>query len=120
MNHRMGQRFVAHHTVSLYVTDHSYMDGQLVGSRLDGLLVDISITGAAIHYKNGKAPGLYTPVIFKLEPNDGMKPEQFCVRSFVVRVQGEMLGLMFMREHLDLVQRLRNYKNEGCGKNKLS
>jgi hypothetical protein len=112
MNHRMGQRFVAEHTVSLYVTNRSCMDGQLTGSCLEGQLVNISITGAAIHCTDRKAPSLYAPVIFKLEPKDGIEPEQFCVRGFVVRVQGEMLGLMFMREHLELVRRLRsNYES---------
>lgn len=111
MNHRIGQRFAAEHTVSLYVTDRSCMDSQLVGSCLDGKLIDISITGAAIHCKDEKVPNLYTPILFKLEPNDGMKPEQFCIRGFVVRVQGAKLGLMFMREHLELVSRLRNDNN---------
>lgn len=99
MNHRMGQRIPASHKVSLWYTERGCVDGRLV---------NISLTGAAIQCRNWKSLELYTPVVVNLELRDGDSPERVSINGFVVRIQEGLIGLMFMKDVIDLINRLKS------------
>lgn len=98
MNHRMGQRIAVDHAVSLYVADRGWVNGRLV---------NISLTGAAIHCSDWQQLEPCMPLEIMLRPGDGMQPEQVKLHGFVVRLQNSLVGMMFMRDIVELVHRLR-------------
>jgi hypothetical protein len=98
MNHRMGQRIALDRAISLYVADHGWIDGKLL---------NISLTGAAIRCHDWEVMEPSMPVEVMLEPGDGMQPDRVKLHGFVVRLENDLVGMMFMRDIVELVQRLR-------------
>lgn len=98
MNHRMGQRIVTEQPVSLFISERGWVAGELV---------NISLTGAAVRCEEWQALEPCMPVEVLLEPNDGKLPEQVKLHGFVVRLSEGMVGLMFMRDIVELVHRMR-------------
>ncbi|WP_260291197.1 PilZ domain-containing protein [Sedimenticola hydrogenitrophicus] len=99
MEHRIGQRIEVDRKVVLRLTDRC---------RIDGRLMDISLSGAAIKCKDWNVFNAYTPVEVLLESGDGREPEKFRIQGFVVRLQKGLIGVMFMKEMVKLVRRLRS------------
>lgn len=98
MNHRMGQRIVTDQPVSLFISEHGWVAGELV---------NISLTGAAVRCEEWQALEPCMPVEVMLEPADGKLPEQVKLHGFVVRLSEGVVGLMFMRDIVELVHRMR-------------
>jgi hypothetical protein len=98
MNHRMGQRIATDQPVSLFSTERGWLAGELV---------NISLTGAAVRCEDWQALEPCMPVEVLLEPDDGKLPEQVKLHGFVVRLQEGTVGLMFMRDIVELVHRMR-------------
>ena len=104
MNHRMGQRIATDHPISLFIAEHGWIEGELI---------NISLTGAAVRCDEWRALETCMPVEVLLEPADGRRPEQVKIHGFVVRRQRGLIGLMFMRDVVELVQRLRHESASG-------
>lgn len=102
MEHRIGQRIEVDRKVCLRLTDRGLINGRLV---------DISLSGAAIKCQDWAVFNAYTPVEIMLESHDGKDPEKFRIQGFVVRLQKGMVGIMFMKEMVNLVRRLRTHSS---------
>jgi len=104
MNHRMGQRIAMDQPISLFIAERGWIAGELI---------NISLTGAAVRCDEWRALETCMPVEVLLEPADGRLPEQVKVHGFVVRRQKGLVGLMFMRDIVELVHRLRHESASG-------
>ena len=98
MNHRMGQRIPADHAISLYFTEKGSVDGRLV---------NISLTGAAIRCSDWNLLVQYSPVVIKLKPDDESEAKPISIQGFVVRIEDGLIGIMFMRDAFDLFKRFK-------------
>lgn len=99
MEHRMGERLNVNQPISLNVSNREPINGRLV---------DISISGVSIKCEEWSDLNLYTPVEIVVKPDDGLQPEVVKIMGFVVRLQNDMVGLTFMHEVVEPVNRLRS------------
>jgi hypothetical protein len=97
MNHRMGKRIEITHPVVLDV-------GGL--GRMEGRLKNISISGAAVICKDVYLLDTYLPLNLSFQVMDGRQTSTMIVEGFVVRLKGELIGIMFMQDMIGLAQRL--------------
>lgn len=98
MNHRMGQRIPVDHAISLYFTEKGSIDGRLV---------NISLTGAAIRCSDWNLLVRYTPVVIKLQSDEESEAKPISIQGFVVRIEDGLIGIMFMRDAFDLFKRFK-------------
>ncbi len=98
MNHRMGNRLRANHTVSLLIPGVGEIEGQLR---------NISLSGAAVTTPDIHRIEPYMPLSLKVHFPGSSRPDPVGVEGFVVRLQDDLIGIMFMRERIELVNDLR-------------
>ncbi len=111
MNHRMGKRIETTHPVVLDVSGLG---------RMEGRLKNISLSGAAVVCEDVHLLDTYLPLNLSLQIVDGRQASTMTVEGFVVRLKGELIGIMFMQDMIGLVQRLRpdveeKWPTEGFG-----
>ncbi len=98
MNHRMGRRIQTSQRVSLDIPGLSDIHAELL---------NISLSGAAVRTNYTHLIEPYMPVNMRLHLSDSTRAGHLCVEGFVVRMSDSLVGIMFMRERIELVNRLR-------------
>ena len=97
MNHRMGDRIVTELPVTVYAVDHGPITGELV---------NLSLSGAGIRCRCDLFE-VYSVVELHLLLYGVGSTEEVRIEGFVVRKQNGLIGVMFMRDRVLLVRRLR-------------
>jgi len=97
MNHRMGDRLAVDLPVTVYTVDHGPVAGRLL---------NLSLSGAGIRCRCEMIED-YSVVELGLALYGSDGPEQVRIEGFVVRKHDGLIGLMFMRDQVLLVRRLR-------------
>jgi hypothetical protein len=99
MNHRLGKRIDASRDVMLNVAGLG---------KVEGRLENISLSGAAVICKDVYLLEHYMPLCLYFELTDGHEPDQVAVDGFVVRIDGPLIGIMFMSEIVELLKRMNS------------
>ncbi len=98
MNHRMGRRIQTNRPVSLDIPGLSDIHGELL---------NISLSGAAVRTAYTHLIEPYMPVNMRLQVPESTRSGYTSVEGFVVRMTDSLIGIMFMKERIELVNSLR-------------